>query len=393
MKRFLMLLAIASVTSVAIAQNTNGYENADATNKHQVFTNKFGSNWFFSFGGGGEMLFGNKDVHADFKDRISPTFNVAVGKWFTPGLGLRIQYSGFQGRGYTADATNPYVDGAKNSDGYYDQEFKYMNLHGDVMFNLNALFGGYNEHRVYEIIPYIGGGFTHNYDKPNSQGFTLNGGIINKFRLSSAWDINLELSFMGAQNKFDAELGGKRDADGVAAATIGFTYKIPHRGFTKPQPAKQLISEAELRNIRERMNEMAAENQVLRTDLAEAKKPVIVKQEVEVVDPDIAPRSVFFNIGSSKLSDSELINLGFIADQMKEYPNMKFKVKGYADSSTGSQATNERLSQQRAHSVVDALVNKHGIARDRFVTIEGMGGVTKFDKAYLNRMALIEMVK
>ena len=36
-----------------------------------------------------------------------------------------------------------------------------MNLHGDVMFNLNALFGGYNQHRVYEIIPYVGAGFTH----------------------------------------------------------------------------------------------------------------------------------------------------------------------------------------------------------------------------------------
>ena len=30
-----------------------------------------------------------------------------------------------------------------------------MNLHGDLMINLNALFGGYNPNRVYEIIPYI----------------------------------------------------------------------------------------------------------------------------------------------------------------------------------------------------------------------------------------------
>lgn len=43
-------------------------------------------------------------------------------------------------------------------DGYYKQRFDYMNLHGDVMFNLNALFGGYNQHRVYEIIPYVGAG-------------------------------------------------------------------------------------------------------------------------------------------------------------------------------------------------------------------------------------------
>lgn len=43
-------------------------------------------------------------------------------------------------------------------DGYYKQRFDYMNLHADVMFNLNALFGGYNQHRVYEIIPYVGAG-------------------------------------------------------------------------------------------------------------------------------------------------------------------------------------------------------------------------------------------
>ena len=52
-------------------------------------------------------------------------------------------------------------------DGYYKQRFDYMNLHGDVMFNLNALFGGYNQHRVYEIIPYVGAGFT-----PTTQSLT-----------------------------------------------------------------------------------------------------------------------------------------------------------------------------------------------------------------------------
>ena len=48
-------------------------------------------------------------------------------------------------------------------DVYKRQRFDYMNFHGDVMFNLNALFGGYNEDRVYEIIPYLGAGLTHNY--------------------------------------------------------------------------------------------------------------------------------------------------------------------------------------------------------------------------------------
>lgn len=65
--------------------------------------------------------------------------NISVGKWFTPGLGLRLQYSGLQARGFTYDKGADYVKGAELKDGYYKQRFDYMNLHGDVMFNLNAL--------------------------------------------------------------------------------------------------------------------------------------------------------------------------------------------------------------------------------------------------------------
>lgn len=83
--------------------------------------------------------YGNGDNAGEFKDRISPVLNVAVGKWFTPGLGLRLQYSGLQAKGFSYDKTAPYVTGNEMGDGYYKQKFDYMNLHGDIMFNLNAL--------------------------------------------------------------------------------------------------------------------------------------------------------------------------------------------------------------------------------------------------------------
>lgn len=57
----------------------------------QVITNPFWDNWFISLGGGASVLFGHEDHAGKFTDRISPTLNVAVGKWFTPGLGLRLQ--------------------------------------------------------------------------------------------------------------------------------------------------------------------------------------------------------------------------------------------------------------------------------------------------------------
>ena len=108
------------------------------------------------------------------------------------------------------------------------------------MFNLNALFGGYNQHRVYEIIPYVGAGFTHNYTKPHREALSVNAGIINRFRISNAIDINLELSAMGVEDKFDGEVGGDHGYDGVLSATVGLTYRFPARGFRRPMP--QLIS-------------------------------------------------------------------------------------------------------------------------------------------------------
>lgn len=191
-----MLLALAGVSSVAMAQQktevVEEFGVIQVQDKYQVITNSFWSNWFFSIGGGAEATFGDNDKAGSFGKRISPTLNFAIGKWFTPGLGVRLQYSGLQARGYTYDAGADYVKGTQMDDGYYKQRFDYMNLHGDVMFNLNALFGGYNQHRVYEIIPYVGAGFTHNYTKPHREALSVNAGIINRFRISNAIDINLE---------------------------------------------------------------------------------------------------------------------------------------------------------------------------------------------------------
>ena len=181
MKKILMLLAFAGVASVASAQQTmtvTEYEVIQVQDKYQVITNPFWSNWFFSVGGGAQVLYGNNDHIGKFRDRVAPTFNVSVGKWVTPGFGLRMQYSGLQAKGFTTNETANYVVGGPRADGSYKQRWDYMNLHGDLMINLNALFGGYNPNRVYEIIPYIGAGWAHSYSRPHTNAATFNAGII-----------------------------------------------------------------------------------------------------------------------------------------------------------------------------------------------------------------------
>lgn len=394
MKKILMLLALAGLTSAAWAQNSTSevveYEVIQVQDKYQVITNPFWSNWFFSIGGGAEATFGDNDSAGSFGKRISPTLNVSVGKWFTPGLGLRLQYSGLQARGFTYDAGADYVKGTQMKDGYYKQRFDYMNLHADVMFNLNALFGGYNQHRVYEIIPYVGAGFTHNYSKPHREALSVNAGIINKFRISNAFDINLELSAMGVEDKFDGEVGGDHGYDGVLSATVGLTYRFPARGFRRPMP--QLISQIELAAMQDKLAAMGAQNAQLKNALIQVQnQPVAEVTETEVIvpDPDIAPRTVFFTIGSAELSPREIMNLSYLAEQMKQFPNVTYTVNGYADSATGTPAFNKELSLKRAQAVKDALVKNYGIAADR-LNIEAGGGVDKFGQPILNRVVLVK---
>ena len=391
MKKCLMLLAAASVvvTLPLKAQVVEEVAVVQVQDKYPVITNSFWDNWFFSLGGGASVLMGDGDHVGSFGKRISPTLNVAVGKWFTPGVGLRLQYSGLQAKGFTDQKDADYVRGNQFKGGYYKQRFDYMNLHGDVLFNLNALFGGYNRQRVYEVIPFVGAGFIHNYTKPRREALALNVGVLNRFRLSDALDINVEFSALGTEDKFDGEIGGSRSFDSMLNLTAGITYRFPSRGFRRPVP--QLISQAELALLQDNLAVMAARNAELQNALAEAKsQPVAEVTETEVVIPsDIAPRTVFFSIGSSEVSPREAMNLSYLAEQMKQFPQTTYTVNGYADAATGSAEFNKQLSLKRAQAVVDVLVHKYGIAADR-LKADANGGVDRFGQPILNRVVLVQ---
>jgi outer membrane protein OmpA-like peptidoglycan-associated protein len=400
MKKYLMSLALASMSAVAFAQydgevQGDGLAAKQSLNKYQVVTNKFWHNWFISAGGGASVMFGEADREAKFGDRISPTFNVAVGKWFTPGLGLRLQYSGLQAKGAAMSADVNYVDGAAVN-GVYPQKFDYMNLHGDVLFNFSSIFFGYNEKRVYEFIPYLGAGMLHNYDKPRYNSVGLNAGLVNRFRVGKAIDINLELSALFVEDKFDGQVGGNHSHDGLVSATLGLTYRFPGRTFSRTMKAPK--SNGDLEELRNRLAQMAAERDRLNSELQDAlaaakkqpQKEVVEKVVVkEVASDKMGP--IFFAIGSSTLPADASSNLAYIAEQMKK-SGASYLVKGYADSATGSADYNQTLSTKRAQAVVDALVKKYGVDAQQ-LTAQGEGGVDSYSTAKLNRMVIVEVQK
>ena len=74
---------------------------------------------------------------------------------------------------------------------------------------------------------------------------------------------------------------------------------------------------------------------------------------------------VYFAVGSSLVDTDGQRELRWMVQQMQPYPQAMLDVQGFADS-TGSEATNAGLSQERAVNVA-AYLNSQGIAPERMV--------------------------
>ena len=158
MKKLMLALAIASMSTAAIAQETVTVTDVPVK-ENSVETNSFWSNWFISAGVNLNAFYSSQELNlskSPFNDRGKVGFNVAVGKWFTPGLGLRAKFDGVKG---------VQVNGAVWSPD--NEDFSYWNLHGDVLFNLSNMIFGYNENRVWNFIPYVGSGAIRNCSTNN----------------------------------------------------------------------------------------------------------------------------------------------------------------------------------------------------------------------------------
>ena len=97
-----------------------------------------------------------------------------------------------------------------------------------------------------------------------------------------------------------------------------------------------------------------------------AEEPVVVKEETIVV------RDVHFEFNKSTLTAADKEVLSGVASRLKqESSTAQLRVTGHTDS-VGSNAYNQRLSEKRANSVVQYLVES-GVPRASFVSVAGAG--------------------
>ncbi len=373
MKRILFFAICALAMTNAMAQSTIEEKVEYSTDKYKVETNRFWHNWFVSVAGGTQVYYGDHDKQCDYADRLAPALDVAVGKWFTPGLGLRLVYSGLQIKGATQDhthCTGNEVPG-KGGHGYWltEQKFNMGNIHADVLFNMSNLLCGYNEKRVWNCSPYAGVGFAMVYDKPFAHEISGNIGVLNTFRLCDALSLNFDFRAMYVNDRFDGEESG-RFGEGLWTTTLGLTYRFKERGWDKSKTVYR-YDYGELEAMREKLNQMTAENERLKKSLAEGK----VEEVRTIIKKIAAANIVTFPIDKSKLTNEARVNLGMLAEIIKSgESDVVYTITGYADAGTGSKKGNEKLSKERAQAVFDCLVKEFGVNASQ-LRIDHKGGV------------------
>lgn len=396
MKILLLGLGLTFVFSGALAQSVNTV--ADSTvevssDKHRVVTNKFADNWFIGAGVGTQFFYGDHNRQMNFGDRLVPAFELHVGKWFTPGIGTRLAINGIKNKGVTQNGSHSLGTVYDASQGLYNQEFNYLNLHGDVLFNFTNLFKGYKPDRFYEISPYIGLGYMFTWDEPKSDEVSANLGLFNKFRLTSALDLSLDLRGSLVNDRFDGELGGRRD-EGMLTAAVGVVYKFGTREWGKEKTTTiRYDNSEEINALRTKVNELAQSNEALKKQLANARDSSVTDLIIEK-NVLAAPILVTFPINRSTVSNEARVNLGFFAKIIKEgNPELRYHIVGYADKGTGSKSTNQRLSRERAEAIYNVLVREFNVPSSQ-LEVDYKGGVDNmfYDDPRLSR-AVITIAK
>ena len=371
MKKVFYLVAMAGMLSIstANAQVTRVVEVAEIpVSKYSVETNGFWDNWFVSLNAGAQFSYLSPTGSQDFKDRITFSGLAYVGKWFTPGMGMRLAYNGMKFQGY-------------------NDKLDYMNLHIDAMMSITNVIMGYNPDRIYNLVPYIGMGGVRVFDN-NSYSFGFNAGLLNTFRINDSWTVNLEMGALLAEKDMDGVAPSKRGFDDLFSLTAGITYNIGGSTWNNSPDISALVmmNAAEIAALNEALVQEQSNNRVLRNQLAQ--KPKEIVKETVINDHTSAPQSVFFYLNSTKMvSQEELVNLKAIADMAKQ-DNLKLRITGYADSATGNAKYNQTLSFNRAQAIANELI-KMGVNKAN-LTIEGMGGVSTLNPASYNRRVIIQ---
>jgi len=353
--------------------------------------NVFNPHWYGQVQIGGQYTLGE----IGFGKLLSPNAQIGVGYNFNKVVGTRLSVNAWQSKA------------GQNVTGMDQQKWKwnYVAPMVDATFNLTNLFCEYNPKRLINVGVF--GGVGVNIAWNNKEAATANNKMAEHYANLADYTKQQPLAYLwndsegkGTKARFVGRLGANVDfrlSDKVtlgaefSANTLSDKYNSKRAGnpdwyfnalvglkvaFGKTHTTKTIPAPKPVERIIERIVE----------------KPVQVQQEVKkpvtnaIVEENFR-RDIFFPIGNSNIAKSQTTKIAEIVDYMKQNPDAKITLTGYADKGTGSAAFNDKIALRRAQTVYNTLVSK-GVAKNR-IKMESKGSsVQPFEENDQNRVTI-----
>ena len=291
-------------------------------------------------------------------------------------------------------------------DGYFND--RHMSLTLDILWSINNSILGYDPDRRFSIYLYAGGGLALSGNDADNQsvaykdyghvGIVLNGGIGASYRFGEShhifgeygYDINgdaphPEQFFSNALHNTNRifRLGyyycfGVTATDQAVAAQKAMLTQ-ENFGALNSQ-----VNNLERQVTTSRNNEKKLENRIAELEdqlakaleqggkggngaAADSLQAVIDQIKADQLNFYAMPFSVLYAVDDWKVSEDEEIKVKAVARVLKDNPDVKIMVVGFADY-TGSDSYNMKLSEKRANEVKRLLVKRYGIDEDRIQT-------------------------
>ena len=391
--KFLGILAFASILSFnAFAQEDNNRDADGSVARGPYVTNGAFDNTFIGLGAGV-----NSVIEKGYGlGKIGLATDVNFGKWFTPAVGARIGWHGIQNT---------------SKSGEFDKAaFNY--IHGDLLWNLSNSIDGYKETRFWNFIPYASAGLTlikHHGLKQFDQEFAAGVGLLNSLRLGERVNLNLDLGIIAGRAEAYDMNGFLKRYVGFPTATLGLQFNLGRTGFDRLASVMPVIvplpfTEADYNALKAKVAALEKENADLKNKIADLEKQLApFKNLVDgqtylfengrftAVDAKVAsPATVYFDLGSAKLSEREKAHLEYFANNVVD-ANTALVLTGSADKQTGTSSINQKLSEKRCETVKDLLVNKFGASAGNIETVANGDRNNVFDTPAKNRCVVIEV--
>lgn len=343
--------------------------------------NVFTPHWYAQAQIGGQYTLGE----IGFGKLLSPNVQVGVGYNFNQVVGARLTLNTWQSKAGQNVAGN-----------VYKWKWNYVAPMVDATFNLTNLFCEYNPDRLVEVGVFGGIGANiawGNDEAADAQKAILAGAGKNladvqaplenlwdgtktrfvarvganvDFRVSDRVKLGVELSANTLSDKYNSKKAG--NPDWYFNALVGVKVALGETHTTKVIPAPKPVEK-----IIERIIEKPAP----------APAP---KVESKVVEENFR-RDIFFPIGNTNIAKSQSTKIAEIVEYMKENPDAKITLTGYADKGTGSAAFNDKIAARRAQTVYNTLAAK-GVAKSRMIKESKGCRVQPFEENDMNRVTI-----